>query len=61
MVDKNASSDGKHVVMMIGSLTMNWASVTVDTIVETLKVEITDVPKRVAVGACWQAMRRIYL
>ena len=32
----------------------------VDTIVETLNVEITDVPERVAVGVCWQAMRRNY-
>ena len=31
-----------------------------DTIVEITLVEITDVPKRVAVGVCWQAMRRNY-
>lgn len=61
MADENASSVGKHVVMMIGSLTPKTASITVvDTIVETLNVETTDVPNRVAVGVCRQAMRRNY-
>jgi len=55
----DATIVGTHVVVAIGSLMVGYISV-VDTIVETLYVEITDVPKRVAVGVCWQAMRSNY-
>jgi len=54
----DAMTVGTHVAVTIGSLIMMGVTSSVDTIVETLNVEITDIPKRVAVGVCWQAMRR---
>ena len=61
--DDDATS--KHVVIVLinGSALIGGPGgiISVDTTVETLYVETREVPKRVAVGIDWQAMRNYFV
>lgn len=59
LVEFGATRVEMHVDIVVTPSILTVAS-SVDTIVETAFVEISDVPKSVAVGVCRQAMRRNY-
>ena len=59
LVEFGATSVEMHVDIVVTPSILTVAS-SVDTIVETAFVEISDVPKSVAVGVCLQAIRRNY-
>jgi len=66
LVEFGATIAGEHVVITItspmgGPVGPGEVIVSVDTTVETLYVETREVPKRVAVGVCWHAMRNYFV
>jgi len=61
LVDDVPTSEHVDVVIVTNGSTLGGKIISVDTTVETLYVETREVPKSVAVGVGWHAMRNYFV